>query len=133
MMKRVSVNSNQSRLQKEEALINLRHHSLLQDYLELQKEFVSKKKKLRVTTQTRDALLAEVRFLRQRLTYLENEQSPKKTQTVQNQNSHIQHKLSAKKLKYNVNEAVQPKHTSFLDSNQISREWKKKPTSGSSN
>ncbi|KAF4373179.1 hypothetical protein CsatB_008535 [Cannabis sativa] len=118
MMKRVSVNSRQSQLQKDEAVINLRHQCLLQDYLELQKEFVSKKKKLKVVTETRDTLLAEVRFLRQRLTYLQNVQSPKITQTVENQNSH---KLSAKKLKYNVNEAVQQhSHTSILDSNPIS-------------
>lgn len=37
MMKRVSVNSHQSRLIDEDARIKHRHQSLLQDYLELQK------------------------------------------------------------------------------------------------
>ncbi|KAJ9184104.1 hypothetical protein P3X46_007878 [Hevea brasiliensis] len=54
----------------EEARFKSKHQSLLEDFLELQKEFVSKKKKLQMTKQKRDILSTEIRFLRQRHRYL---------------------------------------------------------------
>ncbi|KAG4144815.1 hypothetical protein ERO13_D05G062401v2 [Gossypium hirsutum] len=54
----------------EEARARLKHQSLLQEFLELQKEFVSKKNKLETVNQMRGSLLNEVRFLRQRYSYL---------------------------------------------------------------
>ncbi|XP_043810542.1 uncharacterized protein LOC110612406 isoform X2 [Manihot esculenta] len=45
----------------EEDKFKLKHQSLLQDFLEFQKEFVSKKKKLQMTKQKRDILSTEIR------------------------------------------------------------------------
>ncbi|OAY27497.1 hypothetical protein MANES_16G130300v8 [Manihot esculenta] len=62
-------NMGQSQFIKE-ASFKLKQQNLLQDFLGLQKDFVSKKRKLQMTKQKRDILLAEVRFLRQRHKYL---------------------------------------------------------------
>ncbi|KAH7523957.1 hypothetical protein FEM48_Zijuj06G0067100 [Ziziphus jujuba var. spinosa] len=119
-MKRVSVNSLHSQPVDEDARVKLRHQSLLQDYLELQKEFVSKKKKVQTTMQKRETLLAEVRFLRRRHKYLLKQQHPKiKTDDVQQHNSDVQLKLSAKQRKYNVTEGVQSNPSTVLDMKQI--------------
>ncbi|KAK7260958.1 hypothetical protein RIF29_27261 [Crotalaria pallida] len=65
-MKRGSLNSRQFRDSLQNSKIALRYNALLEDYLDLQKEFVSKKKKLQMEQQKREMLLHEVRFLRQR-------------------------------------------------------------------
>ncbi|KAF3446182.1 hypothetical protein FNV43_RR11361 [Rhamnella rubrinervis] len=119
-MKRVSVNSIQSQPVDEESRVKLRHQSLLQDFLELQKEFVSKKKKLETARQKRETLLAEVRFLRRRQGYLIKMRTPEiETDVVQHQNSNIQPKLSANKRKYNVIEDVHNKPSGVLDTKRI--------------
>ncbi|GAV84285.1 hypothetical protein CFOL_v3_27729 [Cephalotus follicularis] len=69
-MKRVAADSNQSNPVTEDARVRIRHQSLLQDYLELQKEFVLNNKKLQTTYEKKDVLVGEVRFLRQRHRYL---------------------------------------------------------------
>ncbi|PON74539.1 ribosomal RNA small subunit methyltransferase G [Parasponia andersonii] len=121
LMKRVSANSHQSRLIVEEARIKYSHETLLQEYLDVQKEFVSKKKKLQAVWQKRETLLAEVRFLRRRHNYLLKKQSTNaETQSVQNQNSHRQPQLSSKENKYNVNEPVRHGNTKVLDTKSIS-------------
>lgn len=61
MMKRAFTNNN-----VQDARMQSKYQNLLQDYLELQKEFVGKKKKLKSTTGKRNTLLAEVSFLRRR-------------------------------------------------------------------
>lgn len=50
----------------------LKHQTLSREYLELQKDFVSKKRKLRTAMQKRDNLVAIVKFLRQKRRYLLN-------------------------------------------------------------
>ncbi|XP_041018081.1 uncharacterized protein LOC121260323 [Juglans microcarpa x Juglans regia] len=64
-MKRVvSMDPYQSRPINEEARVNLKYQILLQEYLELQKEFISKKKRLQNATVNRETLSAEVRYNR---------------------------------------------------------------------
>lgn len=75
-MKRVPLASRQSRALGDEIRVGFKHQSLLQDYLELQKEFVAKKRKLLAANQKREILMAEVRFLRGRYRYLSKIQSP---------------------------------------------------------
>lgn len=120
-MRRVSINSLQS--SPEEARIRQRHQCLLQDYLELQKEFVSKKKKLQTAKRKRETLFTEVRFLRRRQEYLVKLQSSKpETEHVQHQNSNVQREMSAKEWYYdnvNVNEAVRSSHTGVSEKKSI--------------
>ncbi|CAL5421782.1 unnamed protein product [Camellia sinensis] len=100
MMKRAFVNLHQSHAVDGEARAKLQHHTLLQEYLQLQKEFVLKKRKLQTTKQKRDTLLAEVRFLRRRRRYLLKIQSPKlklKEDLVQPQNSDMPRKILGKR------------------------------------
>ncbi|XP_021746297.1 uncharacterized protein LOC110712163 [Chenopodium quinoa] len=59
----------------QEAIIRVKHQSLLQDYLVLQKEFVTKKRKLKETKEKKETLLDEVRFLRRRRNLLLKMQS----------------------------------------------------------
>ncbi|KAJ7966279.1 Ribosomal RNA small subunit methyltransferase G [Quillaja saponaria] len=74
-MQRVSVGFHQSS-PAEETKYNQRFQSLVQDFLELQKEYVSMKKKLQIAQQQRNTLADEVSFLRQRHKYLLKLQSP---------------------------------------------------------
>ncbi|XP_039005423.1 uncharacterized protein LOC120132798 isoform X1 [Hibiscus syriacus] len=104
-MKRVS-------LVDEETRARLKHQTLLQEFLVLQKEFVSKKKKLPVMNQKRDSLLAEVRyeisygffplhvFLRRRCSYLsmiKSQEYEQQQDSVQSQNPNRQSKLAKPK------------------------------------
>ncbi|KAK1385666.1 hypothetical protein POM88_023401 [Heracleum sosnowskyi] len=61
MTKRAFTNNN-----VEDARMQSKYQNLLQDYLELQKEFVGKKKKLKSAIHKRNTLLAQVSFLRRR-------------------------------------------------------------------
>ncbi|CAK9149530.1 unnamed protein product [Ilex paraguariensis] len=93
MMKRASVDFHKSHGVDEEATSRLKHQALLQELLKLQKEFVSKKRKLQTAKQKRDTLLTEVRFLRRRQRYLVKYQSPKHDMEkyfVHQQNADIQ-------------------------------------------
>ncbi|GLT76873.1 hypothetical protein SLA2020_485070 [Shorea laevis] len=76
-MKRVSLYSHQPNSVDEQTKARSKHQTLLEDYLELQKDFVSNKKKLQKKKQERETLLAEVRFLRRRYEYLTMLQSQK--------------------------------------------------------
>ncbi|TKY58038.1 hypothetical protein E2542_SST15093 [Spatholobus suberectus] len=69
-MKRGFDNSRQSYGSLEDAKLTIKYYSLSEDCSELQKEYVSKKRKLQVEKQKREILLDEVRFLRQRHTNL---------------------------------------------------------------
>lgn len=105
-MKRVSMDSHQSR-PIDGGRVKVKYQNLLQDYLELQKEFVSKKKKAQTVKLYRENLLAEVQFLRQRHRHLLKLQSPKgKAEFAQQQNSDIGIQLLANEIDNNVNEAV---------------------------
>ncbi|KAF1870653.1 hypothetical protein Lal_00026110 [Lupinus albus] len=68
----------------EDQRTRLRHKSLLQDYEDLQKETNGMRIKLQVAKQKKSMLAAEVRFLRQRYTYLMKNPSskPQPTQDV---------------------------------------------------
>uniref|UniRef100_A0A5B7BLI9 Uncharacterized protein n=1 Tax=Davidia involucrata TaxID=16924 RepID=A0A5B7BLI9_DAVIN len=108
-MKRASVDFHQSHAADEEARAKLKHQTLLQEYLELQKEFVAKKRKLQAGKQKREILLAEVRFLRRRQRYLLKIKAPKldvEKDFVQQQNSDIQKKVLIRGRNWSVSEAA---------------------------
>ncbi|KAA8525577.1 hypothetical protein F0562_007432 [Nyssa sinensis] len=95
-MKRASLNFHQSQAVEEEARAKLKHQTLLQEFLELQKEFVAKKRKLQAEKKNRETLFAEVRFLRQRRRYLLKIKAPAlevEKDYVQLQNSAIKRKV----------------------------------------
>ncbi|KAJ0090775.1 hypothetical protein Patl1_12594 [Pistacia atlantica] len=120
-MKRVAGNSHhQPYLVDEEAGARFKQQRLLQEYLEVQKEFVSKKKKLKIAKQKREILLAEVRFLRQRHNHLKK-QSPE-LETEENPvgplNSHSQSKLLAENRSFGVSENVVKNSPPILNLNQ---------------
>ncbi|KAL1315308.1 uncharacterized protein [Arachis hypogaea] len=69
-MKRAAVNSSQFCGSVKNSKLSNKYNGLLEDYLEIQKEYVSKKRKLKVEKQKRDILLEEVRFLRRRHRHL---------------------------------------------------------------
>ncbi|KAL1552532.1 hypothetical protein AAHA92_13316 [Salvia divinorum] len=75
-MKRASVNFGQSHSADGEAKEKLKYQTLLREYLELQKVFVSRKRKLQAAKQKRELVLAEVRFLRRKHKYLLKKQAP---------------------------------------------------------
>ncbi|KAK8706678.1 hypothetical protein V6N13_057757 [Hibiscus sabdariffa] len=109
-MKRVS-------LVDEETRARLKHQALLQEFLDLQKEFVSKKKKLPVMNQKRDALLAEVRFLRRRyncLSMIKSLEYEHQQNSVQSQNPNLQSNM-AKPNSLVINEAGERGPSSFPD------------------
>ncbi|KAK6237058.1 hypothetical protein QUC31_020852 [Theobroma cacao] len=120
-MKRASLNSRQRyNSVVEEDKARLKHQNLLQEFLELQKEFVSKKKKLQAVNQKRETLLAEVRFLRQRFSYLsmiKSQENELQQGSVQSQNPYVQSKMIAKD--HGIKEAVGNKPCSLpnLDPN----------------
>ncbi|KAL3512629.1 hypothetical protein ACH5RR_025346 [Cinchona calisaya] len=72
-MKRASVNLQEFNAVDDEAYkAKLKHQTLLREYLELQKDVVSKRRKFQCATQKRDKLVALVKFLRQKRRYLLN-------------------------------------------------------------
>ncbi|KAG8495301.1 hypothetical protein CXB51_012940 [Gossypium anomalum] len=108
----------------EEARARLKHQSLLQEFLELQKEFVSKKKKLETVNQMRGSLLNEVRFLRQRYSYLSMVKSREyglQKDSVQSQNSYLQTKMVKN---FGINVSVERRLNSLpdLDPNVVHEE-----------
>ncbi|XP_022750334.1 uncharacterized protein LOC111299419 isoform X2 [Durio zibethinus] len=115
-MKRSSLNSHrQYNSVDEEARARLKHQNLLQEFLELQKEFVSKKKKMQTVNQKRETLLAEVRFLRQRYSYLsmiKSQEYERQQDSVQPQNPYLQSKIAKN---YGINEAVERRPSSLPD------------------
>ncbi|OIS97156.1 PREDICTED: uncharacterized protein LOC109234460 isoform X2 [Nicotiana attenuata] len=74
-MKRSIEGFNQINCVEEEAKAKLKQKHLLNEFLELQKEFVSKKRKLQAAKQRRDIILGEILFLKQRRRYLLKSQS----------------------------------------------------------
>ncbi|KAK8976274.1 hypothetical protein V6N11_007762 [Hibiscus sabdariffa] len=119
LMKRAS-------LVDQETRARLKHQTLLQEFLDLQKEFVSKKKKLQAKNQRRDTLLAEVRFLRQRYSYLsmiKSQEYERQQHSVQSQNPHLQ-SIMVKPKSLIINEAGErrPSPLPDIDLNVIHEE-----------
>lgn len=100
------MNSKKSRFVGEEASAKLKQQRLLEDYLEVQKEFVSKKKKLQIAKQKREILLAEVRFLRRRHEHLKlrSEKLEVNQGLVARENSSAQSRMLANNVNHGVNE-----------------------------
>lgn len=115
-MKRASLNSHwQSNSVDEEAGARLKYQNLLQDFLELQKGFVSDKKRMRTVNQKRETLLAEVRFLRKRFSYLsmiKSQEHELQQDSVQSQNPHLQSRMAKN---HGINEAVEKGPSSLPD------------------
>ncbi|KAL0330198.1 UNVERIFIED_CONTAM: hypothetical protein Sradi_5006500 [Sesamum radiatum] len=63
-MKRASFVLSQSHVTGDEAKAKLKYQTLLKEHLELQKEFVSRKRKLQAAKQKKETILAEVRWRR---------------------------------------------------------------------
>ncbi|KAJ4707767.1 Ribosomal RNA small subunit methyltransferase G [Melia azedarach] len=120
-MKRVAVNSKQSHLVEEEASARFKQQRLLEDYLEVQKEFVSRKKKLQTAKQKRDILLAEVSFLRRRHKYLkmQSQELEAKQGLVGPLNSSAERKLLVKNGDSSASTASLKKPSPALVSNPI--------------
>ncbi|KAG8375424.1 hypothetical protein BUALT_Bualt10G0098600 [Buddleja alternifolia] len=72
-MKRGCVSSDHSRAVDD---AKLKYQTLLMEYLDLQKEFVSRKRKLQAAKQKRETISAEIRFLRHRRKYLLKVRAP---------------------------------------------------------
>ncbi|XP_074280457.1 uncharacterized protein LOC141605537 [Silene latifolia] len=73
----------------DEAKLKEKHQVLLQDYFVLQKECVLKKRKLKETTERKQTLLDEIRFLKRRRNLLMKKQSRKSEQQQEIVQSHI--------------------------------------------
>ncbi|MED6142801.1 hypothetical protein PIB30_001000 [Stylosanthes scabra] len=69
-MKRAAVNPPQFCGSVKNSKLSNKYNGLLEDYLDIQKEYVLKKRKLKAEKQKLDILMEEVRFLRQRHRYL---------------------------------------------------------------
>lgn len=92
----------------EEARARQKHQSLLQDFLELQKDFVAKKKKFQTAKQKRATLLAEVRFLRRRhkhLLKIKSAELEREQDCIQPQKSVIESKMHTKGRHYSITAA----------------------------
>ncbi|XP_019167979.1 PREDICTED: uncharacterized protein LOC109163674 [Ipomoea nil] len=66
---------NKSQAGSGETKADFKHRTLLDEFLELQKEFVAKKRKMKTAKQRRDMLMGEILFLRRRHRYLLKRQS----------------------------------------------------------
>ncbi|KAE8732551.1 putative Pentatricopeptide repeat-containing protein [Hibiscus syriacus] len=100
----------------EEAMSRRKHQNLLQEFLDLQKEFVSKKNKLEMVNQMQGTLLNEVRFLRQRYNYLsmiKSQEYELQQDFVQSQYPYLQSKMAKK---HGVNESIERRPSFFPDS-----------------
>ncbi|XP_004291967.1 PREDICTED: uncharacterized protein LOC101300978 [Fragaria vesca subsp. vesca] len=118
-MKRVAVNpkttSQAHPAVDDQAKLQLRHQTLLQDHLHLQKEVVTKKKKLQAAKQKRDILLAEIRFLRRRQRHLLKLKSAEtEPQVVQHETSNTKLKKFSRKRNNDASEAVPSKHSQVV-------------------
>ncbi|GMI92438.1 INO80-BINDING PROTEIN 2B [Hibiscus trionum] len=118
-MKRASRNSHRqynNNSVDEEARATIKHQNLLHDFLELRKEFVSKKKNLETINQMRGTLLNEIRFLRQRYNYLsmiKSQEYELQQDSVQSQNPYPQSKRTKK---HGVSESIERRLSSLPDS-----------------
>ncbi|MBA0846282.1 hypothetical protein Goarm_023240 [Gossypium armourianum] len=103
----------------EEARARLKHQSLLQEFLELQKEFVSKKKKLETVNQMRGCLLNEVRY--SYLSMVKSREYGLQKDSVQSQNSYLQTKMVKN---FGINVSVERRLNSLpdLDPNVVHEE-----------
>ncbi|KAK0571347.1 hypothetical protein LWI29_014557 [Acer saccharum] len=104
-MKRVAANSHHA-----EASARSKKQRLLEDYLELQKDFVSKKKKLQIAKQKKEILLAEVRFLRRKHKSfrIQSEDHENEQDLVGTQKSYVRSKLLPKNRSDSVLKSPSP-------------------------
>ncbi|KAL5850169.1 hypothetical protein ACOSQ3_008221 [Xanthoceras sorbifolium] len=108
-MKRAAANSHQSKFADAKAGARSKQQKLLDDFLELQKEYVSKKKKLQIAKKKREILLAEVRFLRRKHKSFRigSEALEREQDLIGPPNSYTRRKLLPEsRKKYSVSESV---------------------------
>ncbi|XP_044463864.1 uncharacterized protein LOC123194627 isoform X2 [Mangifera indica] len=122
-MKRVAGNSYHQPLfhmVDDETGARFKQQRLLQEYLQVQKEFVSKKKKLQIAKQKREILLAEVRFLRHRYNLLKKQSPELETEKdlVGSLNSHSQSNLLAENRSFGGSEHVVKSSPPIFNLNQ---------------
>ncbi|PRQ26878.1 hypothetical protein RchiOBHm_Chr6g0299341 [Rosa chinensis] len=130
-MKRVAVNSKNTseahHVVDDQAKLQLRHQTLLQDHLDLQKEVVTKKKKLQAAKQKRDILLAEIGFLRRRLRHLQKLKSAEtEPKVVQHETSNTKSKKFSRKRNNDASEAVPSKHSHVVHEEGEELVWEPK-------
>ncbi|XP_073042677.1 uncharacterized protein [Primulina eburnea] len=118
MMKRdfsVSAGVDQSLGVDDGAVAKVKYQTLVGDFLELQKDFVSRKRKLHAAKQKRDTILAEVRFLRRRRNdLLQNEAFNAEKDPVHLSNSYLKSKALKGELSFNGPEAMPENSNRFL-------------------
>lgn len=110
-----SPSSSSYQVGKEEAKARSRHHILMLDYLELQKEIEAKRKKLLEANRKKHKLSAVVKFLRRKFKSF----SKKPSQRVQIRVRKHPLKLAPLKDAQAVQEASVPSTTPLFDLNQI--------------
>ncbi|XP_075508380.1 uncharacterized protein LOC142545223 isoform X2 [Primulina tabacum] len=110
MMKRdfsVSAGVDQSLGVDDGAMAKVKYQTLVGEFLELQKDFVSRKRKLHAAKQKRDTILAEVRFLRRRRDdLLQNEAFNTEKDPVHLSNSDLKSKALKGELSFDGPEAM---------------------------
>ncbi|XP_073288085.1 uncharacterized protein [Primulina huaijiensis] len=121
MMKRdfsVSAGVDQSLGVDDGAMAKVKYQTLVGEFLELQKDFVSRKRKLNAAKQKRETILAEVRFLRRRRNdLLQNEAFNTEKDPVHLANSYLKSKALKGELSFDGPEAMPENSNCFLLSN----------------
>ncbi|KAL2897585.1 Importin subunit alpha-7 [Bienertia sinuspersici] len=90
------MDSRRSSSADEATKIREKHQSLLQDYLILQKECVSKKRKLKEAKERKEILLDEIRFLKHRrnlLLKMQAQDSERQQGAIQSQKAHVKYEV----------------------------------------
>ncbi|XP_073131935.1 uncharacterized protein [Henckelia pumila] len=117
MMKRdsVSVGFDQSLGVDNGAVAKLKYQTLVGEFLELQKDFVSRKRKLHAAKQKRDGISSEVRFLRRRRNdLLQNQAFNAEADPIDLSNSYIKSKALKGGINFDGLDAMPQSSNRFL-------------------
>lgn len=96
------------------AVAKLKYQTLVGEFLELQKDFVSRKRKLRAAKQKRETILAEVGFLRRRHNDLLQNQAFNMDDPIHLSNSYKKNKALKGKISFDGLEAMPENSNRFL-------------------
>ncbi|XP_073276860.1 uncharacterized protein [Primulina huaijiensis] len=96
------------------AVAKLKYQTLVGEFLELQKDFVSRKRKLHASKQKRDTILAEVRFLRRRHIDLLQNQAFNTEDPIHLSDSYIKSKGLKGEINFDGLEAMPENSNRFL-------------------
>lgn len=113
-MKRGFVEFDHSRAIDEDAKAKFIYQTRLSEYLELQKEYVSRKRKLQAAKGKKEKILAQVRFLRQKRKYLLKSQTPNIGRVSLH---HLSSDIESNRERFQSTSEVAPKKFELLVSN----------------